>query len=117
MIIKLTFNDNDFTHILEDYADKIFDITYFDSINQFSEFKSNIYKLENDILTRTERQRLKETIENQIRTNCKKYLKKQNSSDYLIKSLEIKIVENIKDKWQNGEVVYYITSNMKYLVM
>ena len=117
MIIKLTFNDNDFTPLLETYTSKIFDIGYYNSINEYSEFKRKIYKYENDNLSEKEKQKLKKLIENQIRTNCKKYLKKQNSSDYLIKSLEIKIIETIADKWQNNEVVYYITSNMKYLVM
>ena len=117
MIIKLTFKDNDFTHILEDYTNKIFDITYFNSITEFAEFKNNIKKYENDILTRTEIQELKEMLEKQIRKNCKKYLEKQNSSDYLIRALEVKIVKAIEDKWHNGEVVYYFTSNMKYLTM
>ena len=117
MIIKLTFKDNDFTHILEDYTNKIFDITYFNSISEFTEFKNNIKKYENDILTRTEIQELKEMLEKQIRKNCKKYLEKQNSSDYLIRALEVKIVKAIEDKWHNGEVVYYFTSNMKYLTM
>ena len=117
MIIKLTFKDNDFTHILEDYTNKIFDITYFNSISEFTEFKNNIKKYENDILTRTEIQELKEMLEKQIRKNCKKYLEKQNSSDYLMKNLEVKIVKAIEDKWHNGEVVYYFTSNMKYLTM
>ena len=117
MIIKLTFKDNDFTPVLEDYTNKIFDITYFDSISEFIEFKDNIRKYENDILTRTEIQELKEMLEKKIRKNCKKYLEKQNSSDYLMKNLEVKIVKAIEDKWHNGEVVYYITSNMKYLTM
>ena len=68
-------------------------------------------------MTRTEIQELKEMLEKQIRKNCKKYLEKQNSSDYLIRALEVKIVKAIEDKWHNGEVVYYFTSNMKYLTM
>ena len=117
MIIKLTFNNNDFTPLLETYTSKIFDIGYYNSINEYSEFKRNIYKYENDNLSEKEKQKLKKLIENQLIINCRKYISSHKKSEYLIKSLEIKIVETITDKWQNNEVVYYITSNMKYLVM
>lgn len=117
MIIKLTFNDNDFTPLLETYTSKIFDIGYYNSINEYSEFKRNIYKYENDNLSEKEKQKLKKLIENQLTINCRKYISPHKKAEYLIKSLEIKIIETIADKWQNNEVVYFITSNMKYLVM
>ena len=117
MIIKLTFKDNDFTPLLENYTSKIFDIGYYNSINEYSEFKRNIYKYENDNLSEKEKQKLKKLIENQLTINCRKYISPHKKAEYLIKSLEIKIIETIADKWQNNEVVYYITSNMKYLVM
>ena len=117
MIIKLTFNDNDYTPLLETYTSKIFDIGYYKNINEYSEFKRNIYKYENDNLSEKEKQKLKKLIENQLTINCRKYISPHKKAEYLIKSLEIKIIETIADKWQNNEVVYYITSNMKYLVM
>ena len=117
MIIKLTFKDNDFTPLLENYTNKIFDIGYYNSINEYSEFKRKIYKYESDNLSEKEKQQLKKQIENQLIINCRKYISSHKKAEYLIKSLEIKIVETITDKWQNNEVVYYITSNLKYLVM
>ena len=117
MIIKLTFKDNDFTPLLETYASKIFDISYYNSINEYSEFKRKIYKYENDNLSEKEKQKLKKLIEKQLIINCRKYISSHKKAEYLTKSLEIKIIETIADKWQNNEVVYYITSNMKYLVM
>ena len=117
MIIKLTFKDNDFTPLLENYTSKIFDIGYYNSINEYSEFKRKIYKYENDNLSEKEKQQLKKLIENQLIINCRKYISTHKEAEYLIKSLEIKIVETIEDKWQNNEVVYFITSNLKYLVM
>ena len=111
------FKDNDFTPLLENYTSKIFDIGYYNSINEYSEFKRKIYKYENDNLSEKEKQQLKKLIENQLIINCRKYISSHKKAEYLIKSLEIKIVETIEDKWQNNEVVYYITSNLKYLVM
>ena len=117
MIIKLTFNDNDFTPLLETYTSKIFDIGYYNSINEYTEFKRNIYKYENDNISEKEKQKLKKLIENLLTINCRKYISSHKKAEYLTKALEIKIVETITDKWQNNEVVYFITSNLKYLVM
>ena len=61
MIIKLTFKDNDFTPLLENYTNKIFDIGYYNSINEYSEFKRKIYKYESDNLSEKEKQQLKKT--------------------------------------------------------
>ena len=40
-----------------------------------------------------------------------------DSRPYILKNIKIKIVHSITDKWHNGEVVYYFTSNMKYITM
>ena len=41
----------------------------------------------------------------------------QESAEYLIKSLDISLIDKVEDKWENGEVLYYFPMHDKYIVM
>lgn len=41
----------------------------------------------------------------------------QESTEYLIKSLDISLIDKVEDKWENGEVLYYFPMHDKYIVM
>lgn len=39
------------------------------------------------------------------------------NAEYLIKSLDISLIDKVEDKWENGEVLYYFPMHDKYIVM
>lgn len=48
-----------------------------------------------------------------------KYLDENNfeAKDYLKENLDISIVDSVKDKWENGEVLYFFPMHNKYVIM
>lgn len=48
-----------------------------------------------------------------------KYLDENNfeAKDYLKENLDISIVDSVKDKWENGEVLYFFPMHEKYIIM
>lgn len=48
-----------------------------------------------------------------------KYLDENNfeAKDYLKENLDISIVDSVKDKWENGEVLYFFPMHDKYIIM
>ena len=48
-----------------------------------------------------------------------KYIDENNfeAKDYLKENLDISIVDSVKDKWENGEVLYFFPMHEKYIIM
>ena len=144
MIVKYTFNDNDFTQVIEKYLDEFGPFYYFnyttaEEMNGFSKLVAKYdnyndkYNEEKD-LTKDEYKKLKEKIVKLLILNFKRYIEniKPDSfwhtegitakdllecKDYILNNIKVSIVKSIPDQWENGEVVYFISSNEKYITM
>lgn len=136
MIIKYTFKNNDYTQIIEKHLEEYgpFLITLHKTIDDSIDFKNNVMRYDEMAVTNPEKKELKQKLIRTIKQAFKKYINSirpnskwqtdglnaeelNNSKQYIIENIKIDIVNSISDKWQNGEVVYYFTSNQKYLTM
>lgn len=134
MIIKATFNDNDFTYILDNF--------FLEGVMFYTNrirYKLKLYKSKEDTRKYVE---LDTEIENLIRkfvfgtdTNITKEDKKQflkilkdaldcylyfeytEDYDYLKKNLKLSFVQTIKDEDMNGEVIYYFLKHKRRIDM
>ena len=134
MIIKVSFYDNDFTQLLEEFFNKFWTNIFLliekhkndlhQSIldnDKFLEFEK-LYKKTGEkfkTLNEDEKQQILEYIkENIIEYVSKSKLDREETTlTYLKKSLRLEFVDSIKDEWKNGEVVYYFTMADKYVTM
>lgn len=135
MIIKFTFYDNDYTQVIQEFFEEggIFNSNNFRTMKDIVSFKENINNY-SDIIDTKYKKKIEKEIINAIKNIFTIYISNINENskwsttgytardiienkEYILKKLEISIVEEISDIWQNGEVLYYITSNDKYLVM
>lgn len=127
MIIKTTFNDNDFTDILEKYWDRFMFDNYYNAVEDIEDLrlyrdlridmeellKKAIYN-EADLTAKEESQ-----FEDYIKQSILAFVKKRYPSnlDYLKDQLYVNIRLTVKDKDENGEVVYYFLKHQKYITM
>lgn len=131
MIIKMTVEDNDFTELLEDFAN--------DLVNLF--FQETKYNYENDYnteilhqLIETEEiirrtlwaESIKELTEEgktllkaRLHIMWGKYVDSGEQEDrikeYLKRDFKVDLSFKFEDKWENGEVVYYFTHAGKWI--
>ena len=136
MIIEYTLKDNDYTQVIEQYLEEYgpFLAIFFSTIDEHIEFKKDIARYDNLKNNSPEQKELKSKLTKTLKQKFKAYINSiaENSNwntgaitakelidsrPYILKNIKIKIVHSITDKWQNGEVVYYFTSNQKYLTM
>lgn len=127
MIIETTFNDNDFTHILDEYWSRFRFVNYYYGLDKIEDpavyrdvridMESLIEKAvyNEDTVTVKEMQR----FENYIKESILLYVKEfhSNKYDYLKEQLFVNIRLSIRDKNENGEVVYYFLKQKKYITM
>ena len=127
MIIKTTFNDNDFTNILEKYWDRFMFDNYYKAVEDIEDLRlyrdlkidmeellqKAVYK-EADLTAKEESQ-----FEDYIKQSILAFIKKRYPSnlDYLKDQLYVNIRLTVKDKDENGEVVYYFLKHQKYITM
>lgn len=138
MIIRLTVNDNDFTQVLEKYLNnKIFNLTldlmdraqilqekreankddekvlkaYNDAMSAYAYAESKLREIFNvnshNQLTTEEKDFLKERLQ----TSFDYYIKRYNKPQELVGKLKVKVSDSFTDKWENGEVVYWLQSS------
>lgn len=127
MIIKTTFSDNDYTQILEEYWDNFWFKNYYNVVkdiedpNKYKDTRIDMEELlekvfyNEDTVTVKEMQR----FENYIKESILLYIKEFHSDeyDYLKEQLFVNIRLSIRDKNENGEVVYYFLKQKKYITM
>lgn len=130
MIIRTTFNDNDFTQKLENYWNGFWFHNYYLAINIINtetveglkEYRDRKIEAE-DLLEKifyhekevTEKEL--EIFKNIIKESILAYLKLSSDYEYLKDRIEISIKKSIEDLDENGEVVYYFLKHKKYIVM
>lgn len=134
MIIKATFNDNDFTYILDNFF--IEGVMFYTNRIRY---KLKLYKSKEDVRKYVE---LDTEIENLIRKfvfgtdasitkedkkqflkilkdalDCYLYSEYTEDYDYLKKNLKLGFVQTIKDEDMNGEVIYYFLKHKRRINM
>ena len=130
MIIRATVNDNDYKEILEKFfskglylmlcyvknglTDSEQDVTLYVRYSKLidkhckmiQDGKIFTYEDSNDLVL-------------MLKDAFYKYLDENNfeAKDYLKENLDISIVDSVKDKWENGEVLYFFPMHDKYIIM
>ena len=144
MIIRTTFSDNDYTHLLEKYWDRFLFDNCYSALEELGKKDDE----ESIRLWVTKHKRIEELIENTIYNEDKitdndvkefedlikesiiAYVDKvyidndvyslseyANIIEYLEKSISVRIKKQLKDTDENGEVVYYLLKAQKYITM
>ncbi len=126
MILKLTFNDNDFTQLLKEMIDNwILDYNnIYWVLKRLEPEMVGIFELiwyhiqQEDTLNKENTNLFIKIIKKVIMEYL--YTREWDSIDtltYLEKSLEIKLISNCKNKWKNGEVIYYFLHNANQYII
>ena len=132
MIIKITFNDNDFTQILESF----FDSPLFSGLNYCLKkysvddepetlntyrnlsvlIETYLHKLQDEKnFTKEDKKHFIEILKESILDFIKD--RYRDNLEYLSKQLTIRIQDSVTDHWENGEAVYYFPTHDKYITM
>lgn len=132
MIIKVTFNDNDFTQVLDEFfaGSLMINLTYCaekytkdeseENIRKYVEIRKEADKYmhlicEGKVFTEDEeigfKEMLRKSILDYVRTNY------DEDYDYLSDELVITLQNSVTDHWENGEVLYYFPMHDKYIIM
>ena len=131
MIIRMTVEDNDFTEMLEDFADNLFERLYIESslvLNEFytPEVLHELIETE-ETIRKTMWAESMDDISDEAQTLLKaklhiiwgKYVdsveKEDRIKDCLKRDFNCSFGFTFEDKWENGEVVYYFTTAKKWI--
>lgn len=127
MIIKTTFNDNDFTYLLKGYWDQFWFKNYYLAINkiedakQYREERIDAEEILEKIFYNEDKTTVKELrkFENIISNSILEYIKENDleNYEYLKRRLCVNIRLVISDKDENGEKLYYFIKQKQYIVM
>ena len=124
MILRITFNDNDFTQIIEKFLEThiCFGIRYIlekyipdnskEAVAKFCEISKKIDKYVSKLASYEKfNPTEEEDFINILKESLLDYIKDHYPDDYeyLCKELKIKLLNSMTDKWENGEAVYYFT--------
>lgn len=129
MIFRITVNDNDFTDILERFATNLFDRIYWAKDKpemDSTEWYEKIYKPEQEIqklmnpnitsnLTDEDKAVLRAVVFLEWCDYVDNLPNRDDTKEYLKKNFEVSVGFDFTDKWENGEVVYYFTTNQKWI--
>lgn len=125
MIIETTFNDNDFTHILDEYWSRFRFVNYYYGLDRIEDpavyrdlridMESLIEKAVYNDLDQEESKRFL----SYIKTSILEFIKDNYRDDYIYLSdnFKVAIKKSVEDKNYNGEIVYYFLTNNVYITM
>lgn len=125
MIIETTFNDNDFTHILDEYWSRFRFVNYYYGLDRIEDpavyrdiridMESLIEKAVYNDLDQEESKRFL----SYIKTSILEFIKDNYQDDYIYLSdnFKVAIKKSVEDKNYNGEIVYYFLTNNVYITM
>lgn len=125
MIIETTFNDNDFTHILDEYWSRFRFVNYYYGLDRIEDpavyrdlridMESLIEKAVYNDLDQEESKRFL----SYIKTSILEFIKDNYRDDYIYLSdnFKIAIKKSVEDKNYNGEIVHYFLTNNVYITM
>lgn len=131
MIIRMTVEDNDFTELLEDFANDLrkffFQETKSNYENDYNpEITLQLIETEETIRQTLWAESMKEVTEEgktllkaRLHIMWGKYVdsgeQEDRIKDYLKKDFDCSFSFKFEDKWENGEVVYYFTGADKWI--
>lgn len=130
MIIRMTVNDNDFTHVVEGFAAVLyFQETYprtneyirdlFDDMEKFRNMWCEVINGSGKLTGEQEMEFI-----DIIRRKYDLYIRRRfdgegedaSHCDYLLRNINIKLQKSLTPRWENGEVVYvFPNAGGKYL--
>ena len=128
MILKVYYGDNDFEATFEMFFKHFRFENYYkltDDIKDTKQFRDTRIKMEDlyekiffkpDKVTTYQKRKFVEYVRQSILS----YLKAStdtNTYNYLEKMLDVKLVPSLKENWYNGEVIYYLITADKYIIM
>ena len=131
MIIRMTVEDNDFTEMLESFADNLQEFFYLETKtalkdNYSPEIVRTLIETEDAIRNTMWATSMKE-VTDESKTLLKarlhimwgKYIdsieKEEIVKEYLKRNFKCSFSFNFKDKWENDEAVYYFTHAKKWI--
>ena len=131
MIIRMTVEDNDYTELLEDFADNLQEYLFQETKSAIKDNYSPEITLQllqtEDIIRNTLWADSVKDVTDEGKTLLKarlhimwgKYIdsgeQEDRIKDYLKKDFDCSFSFNFKDKWENGEAVYYFTHAKKWI--
>lgn len=125
MIIKMTVGDNDFTDVIENFFSNFYHRTfktmyedlYEETTDEIIGFFEKDEFIRNKISFSTERITKDDALKliSLLYELFRHYIRYIESKTYILENLKIYITYKVVDKWENGEVVYYFTSNNKFI--
>lgn len=112
MIIRVTCGDNDFDRVLRLFMNSLYikvtgvDICQDFSLDEHKRFSRMLNPNVDYPLTDQDR----EDLVSKIRSTFEKFVKFADPefADYLVRRLEINILNSFEDKWENGEAYYWL---------
>ena len=112
MIIKFTVNDNDFYDILMRFGKSLpvslWVYTEDTKIREINYIR-NIINPNSDIkLTDSNKRKLIERVREQFNKFINTAVKDVKTREYLSESFKVSIVNTLTDKWENGEMFYWL---------
>ena len=130
MIIRFTVNDNDYKEVIEKFFNKglYLMLCYVKKGLTDSEQDMKLYVRYSTLIDKYCKMIQDEKIFNvndandlcfMLKDAFNKYLEEKDfkAKDYLKENLDISIVDSVKDKWENGEVLYFFPMHDKYIIM
>lgn len=127
MIIKLTVKDNDFTALIETFCENLFEKLCFNTrdyddptelyqaLKASDEIRRIIFDDEPKNLTDEVKTILKAKVFLEWCTFLDTLDKPESTKEYLKKEFRCSFSYTFKDRWENGENVYYFTHGQKFL--
>lgn len=131
MIIRMTVEDNDYTELLEQFADNLFQKLFIESVMALNkdcsaEILRTLIETEESIRKTFFADSMKDiSDEDKILLKAKlhiiwgKYVdsmeKDERIKEYLKRDFNCSFSFTFEDKWENGEVVYFFTHPKKWI--
>lgn len=124
MIIKMTVKNNDFTDIIEAFADKFYGFGFSNmatDVNTSQEEIAELSKMDTEyiMLMKPRNSRLSRKEKRLLISYIKKlfnhYIRNNEARDYLTKNFKVSIIYIYKDKYEHDENVYFFSSNGRHL--
>lgn len=125
MIIETTFNDNDFTHILDEYWSRFRFVNYYYGLDRIED--PAVYRdlridmeslIEKAVYNGLDQEESKRFL-SYIKISILEFIKDNYQDDciYLSDNFKVAIKKSVEDKNYNGEIVYYFLTNNVYITM
>lgn len=124
MIIKLTVRDNDFSELLESFANRMFYLNIRNKLLEDMTTEEKSAEIDRMLAHEDILQLINPNNDQEITTKeaakIIEYIKEQfadfligrkvssSTQDYLNKNLQITIQKSFTDRWENGEMIYWL---------